>query len=78
MSSIYRDAIEVQDACNLRAIARLLVRAADMAADAGGTAASYSDPAVVLIVNKIESLVHSNQRFSAAYDECEKHSDLRG
>jgi hypothetical protein len=29
-----------------------LVRAADEAADAGGTAASYRDPAVVLIVSK--------------------------
>jgi hypothetical protein len=70
MPSIYRDPIDVQDACNLRGIARLLVRAADMAADAGGTEASYRDAAVVLIVNKIESLVHSSARFNAAYDEC--------
>lgn len=66
-----RDALFVQDAVNLRAIARLLVAAADYAADnKGGTAASYADPAVVLIVNKIDSLVHSAERFGAAYTEC--------
>jgi hypothetical protein len=69
--NLYRDAIDVQDAGNLRAIARLLVKAADAAADAGGTIASYSDPAVVLITNKIESLVHSSKYFNKAYDECE-------
>jgi hypothetical protein len=72
--NLYADALFVQDACNLRAIARLLVQAADAAADKGGTAASYCDPAVVLIVNKIESLVNSNWRdtYSKAYAECER------
>ena len=66
-----RDALFVQDACNLRAIARLLVAAADFATDNfGGTEASYSDPAVVLIVNKLESLVHSNNKYSKAYNDC--------
>lgn len=67
--NIYKQALDVQDAVNLRAIARLLVEAADLASK-GGTEASYSDPAVVLIVNKIESLVHSNERFSDAYQGC--------
>ena len=71
--NIYRDALDVQDACNLRAIARLLVKAADLAADKGGTTASYSDPAVVLIVNKIESLVLSQDAITnGKWDECEK------
>jgi hypothetical protein len=70
--NLYADALYVQDACNLRAIARLLVEAADAAADAVGTAASYRDPAVVLIVNKIESLVHSGDNYSKAYAECER------
>jgi hypothetical protein len=70
----FKQAIDVQDGVNLRAIARLLVRAADEAADAGGTDASYSDPAVVLIVNKIESLVHSSERFSDAWDQCHERS----
>jgi hypothetical protein len=67
------DAIMVQDACNLRAIARLLVAAADYAADNfGGTQASYNDPAVILIVAKIESLVRSERegRYYKAYDKC--------
>jgi hypothetical protein len=33
----FKTAIELQDACNLRAIARKLVEAADEAADAGGS-----------------------------------------
>lgn len=69
-NNIYQDAIDVQDAVNLRAIARLLVTAADKAADAGGTAASYCDPAVVLIVSKIEALVLSSDRFCIAWKEC--------
>jgi hypothetical protein len=62
----------LQDGCNLRAIARSLVRAVDEVAERNGTAASYCDPAVVLIVNKIESLVHSDQglNYSKAYDFC--------
>ena len=74
MTNLYADALFVQDACNLRAIARLLVSAADAAADAGGTAASYRDPAVVLIVNKIESLVHSESgdNYSKACAECQR------
>ena len=68
--NIFKTALELQGACNLRAIARVLVMAADRAADEGGTAASYSDPAVVLIVGKMESLVHSAERFSDAYEQC--------
>ena len=67
--SRFNDALDIQDGCNLRAIARALVRAVDEASDQG-TAASYCDAAVVLIVNKIESLVRSDERFSQAYDEC--------
>lgn len=78
MSNLYQDAMDVQDACNLRAIARLLVRAADAAADAGGTEASYNDAAVILIVDKIESLVMSQDipRNVAAWTECRKRSQL--
>jgi hypothetical protein len=73
-STRFQNAIDLQDGGNLRAIARELVRAADEATDAGGTLASYSDPAVVLIVNKLESLVYSNERFSDALAECETRS----
>ena len=68
----FKTALELQDACNLRAIARKLVEAADQAADAGGTQASYNDPAVILIVDKIESLVRSQDvgRLNEAWDQC--------
>jgi hypothetical protein len=75
-NNIYSDALAVQDAVNLRAIARLLVKAADLAADKGGTDASYRDPAVVLITNKIESLVYSAQRFSEAYAKCKELAEV--
>ena len=70
----FKTAIELQDACNLRAIARKLVEAADEAADAGGTQASYDDPAVILIVDKIESLVRSQdiKRCNEAWDHCKE------
>jgi hypothetical protein len=70
--SRFQVAVDLQDACNLRAIARELVRAADEAAEEGGTGFSYRDAAVILIVNKIESLVHSNEGFPLAYDHCHK------
>jgi hypothetical protein len=71
MANRFETAISLQNACNLRAIARELVKAADEACEqGGGTAASYVDPAVTLIVNKLESLVHSEQRFNAAYAAC--------
>jgi hypothetical protein len=64
-------ALAIQNACNLRAIARELVKAADAACDeGGGTAASYIDPAVILLVNKLESMVHSEANYSAAYAAC--------
>jgi hypothetical protein len=65
-----RDALFVQDACNLRAIARLLVAAADHAANNGRK--QETDAAVVLIVNKLESLVHSElgDIYCNAYEAC--------
>jgi len=74
MTNRYQIALDIQDACNLRAVARELVKAVDAAANAGGTDASYCDPAVVLIVGKIESLVSSETRFADAWDECVKRS----
>ena len=75
----FQTAIELQDACNLRAIARKLVEAADEAADAGGTQASYDDPAVILIVDKIESLVRSQdiKRCNEAWDQCKAAGERR-
>lgn len=66
----FQDALDLQDGVNLRAIARSLVRAADEASDEGGTQASYNDAAVILIVNKLESLVHSEQHYGDAYHRC--------
>jgi len=70
-----REALFVQDAGNLRAIARLLVAAADYAADRGGTQASWNDPAVILIVDKLMSLTPLRgdaRAYSRAYSACEK------
>jgi hypothetical protein len=65
----FRVALAMQDACNLRAIARAFVQIVDSAAaDCGSTTATYDDAAVVLAVGKIESLCHSDDRFSKSYD----------
>lgn len=69
-----RDALFVQNGCNVRAIARLLVAAADHAANNGRC--QETDAAVVLIVNKLESLVHSEfgSNYSDAHEECLRQS----
>lgn len=69
----HKVALDVQDAVNLRALAREFVKVCDQAAEeTKSTEATYNDPAVVLFVNKLESLVHSNwnDRFSEAYKAC--------
>jgi len=67
----HKVAIEVQDAGNLRALAREFVKVVDTAMEATqSTTATWDDPAVVLFVNKFESLCRSEERFSAAYKMC--------
>jgi hypothetical protein len=61
-------ALDIQNAGNLRAIAREFVRVVDDAmAETQSTTATWDDAAVVLMVNKMESLCRSEDRFSAAY-----------
>ncbi len=64
-------AIGVQDAGNLRALAREFVKVVDAADDElHSTKAVWEDAAVVLFVNKFEQLCHSEARFSEAYKAC--------
>jgi hypothetical protein len=64
----FKTALEIQDGGNLRAIAREFVRVVDDAmAETQSTTATWDDAAVVLVVNKMESLCRSEARFSAAY-----------
>ncbi|WP_456679509.1 hypothetical protein [Bradyrhizobium sp. S3.7.6] len=67
----HKVAIDVQDAVNLRALAREFVKVVDSAMNENrSTEATWSDDAVVMFVNKFESLCRSEQRFSAAYAAC--------
>ena len=67
----HRVAIEIQDAGNLRAIAREFVKVVDAASDeTRSTEATWRDAAVVLLANKIESLTRSEERFGQAYADC--------
>jgi hypothetical protein len=67
----HKVAIEVQDAGNLRALAREFVKVVDAAMEeTTSTTATWEDPAVVMMVNKFESLCRSEERFSKAYAEC--------
>src|SRR4051794_37698395 len=73
----HKVAVDVQDACNLRALAREFVKVVDQAMDENkSTEATWRDPAVVLFVNKFESLCHSNwnDTFSEAYRLCQEKS----
>jgi len=71
----YRAALDLQDAGNMRAIAREFVKIVDSAMrDTGSTKATWTDPAVVLCVNKLESLSRSEANYSLAYQACVKSS----
>jgi hypothetical protein len=68
----HRVALAIQDAINPRAIARELVKVVEAAAEtADSTSAICKDPAVVLVVSKLESLIQSEDRFADAYHECQ-------
>jgi hypothetical protein len=71
-------ALEIQDACNLHAVSRELVKVVAAAALAGGPDVT-DDPAVILVVSKIESLVRSGyrMRFADAWDTCQRHVDAK-
>lgn len=69
----FRVAIDLQDAGNMRAIAREFVNIVDSAMrETGSTKATWTDPAVVLCVNKLESLARSEANYSLAYQACVK------
>ena len=69
----HKTAIDVQDAGNLRALAREFVKVVDTAMEeTKSTEATWADPAVVLFVNKFESLCRSEARFSEAYAACQE------
>jgi len=69
----FKVALEIQDAGNLRALAREFVKVVDAAMEeTKSTTATWNDPAVMLFVNKFESLSRSNYElaYSKAYDIC--------
>jgi hypothetical protein len=71
IAQVARDAIEVQDACNLSGVAHLLVDAcAAIRADDPtlGNPGLHSHPIVVLIVDKLVSLTTGD--FLDAWPEC--------
>lgn len=75
----FKVAVDVQDGGNLRALAREFVKVVDTADDElRSTKAVWDDAAVVLFVNKFESLTRSEARFSTAYGICQERSPARG
>jgi hypothetical protein len=72
----FQVAIDIQDACNLQALAREFVKVVDSAMEeTRSTEETWRDPAVVMFVNKLESLCRSEERFSAAYNVCQKRAN---
>ena len=75
--SDYRDAIQVQDACNLSGVvlawARLMEKVCQEANETGkGTDWKNSHPLNVLFASKVYSLVRRDNFFSEAYKVCEE------
>jgi len=69
----HKVALDVQDAGNLRALAREFVRVVDDAMEeTKSTEATWADAAVRLFVNKFESLCRSESTFSDAYRVCKE------
>ena len=69
----HKIAIDVQDAVNLRALAREFVKVVDDAMEeTRSTEGTWGDAAVRLFVNKFESLCRSDAMFDAAYRECKR------
>lgn len=69
----FKVAVECQDASNIRAIARELVKVTDAAATVLANVAS--DPAVILVINKLDSMVNgSGEHFAEAYAFCKEWS----
>jgi hypothetical protein len=69
----FKVALDIQDAGNLKAIAREFVKVVDAAhEETKSTRDTWNDPAVVLLVNKLCSLTCADQFlvFSRAYDFC--------
>ena len=69
----FKVAIDIQDAGNLRAIAREFVKVVDAATEeTKSTEATWADPAVVLFVNKLAGLTNAEQFtvFTQAYEAC--------
>jgi len=71
----YQKALDVQDACNPRGIARLLVELIDEACeDESSTDGAKGNAAVYLVMDKLASLGLYHQRFGDPfndyYDEC--------
>jgi hypothetical protein len=75
MPNIYKEAVEVQNACNLSGVIKAWARAVDaiwvdVRADNGGTDAFNNHPVNVLFASKVHSLTGYEQQFTKAYEEC--------
>jgi hypothetical protein len=69
----FKTAIEIQNAGNLRALAREFVKVVDQAMEeTQSTEKTWADPAVVLFVDKFESLCRASARYSEAYSACKE------
>jgi len=67
----HKVALDIQDAGNLRALAREFVKVVDTAMEENGsTTATWEDAAVRLFISKFESLTNSEANFADAFRLC--------
>lgn len=69
---IYTDALAAQDACNFTAVTGLLRETAKTVMHSKGMDAIATDPAIILIMDKLNDLIHrpDDAAFGKAYDFC--------
>lgn len=71
IARLAQEALDIQDACNLKAMTTAFARAIHDLGDHGWYGDGLREhPVTVLWVNKLNSLVLSDERFSKAYDDC--------
>jgi hypothetical protein len=75
----YKTALEIQDACNLTAVAGVLHKVClEVLHESESTDAVTKDPAVILIVDKIHDMCGrlEGQEFSKAFIACSELSEI--
>ena len=76
VSALARKALQIQDACNPRAVARFLVECQDTFRD-GGHDHCHQHPVTLAVLNKLNHLAHLEQSRTECFTACGDLADGR-